>query len=199
MTEPLRSDGASGTGLRPRAARVLVGVCGLLCACVPVAPAVEAPPPPGGLYAMPGDLALARSPDRVRPDHAAELAEAALSLLNPERAGGPDYAGAARMCLMATEVAVPGVEADLLASCHRVAARSALRSGDVELYLEAVDRWDAVATRVERSAGEFAVHAAIRDRLRGDASVPLQDPLLRRVLGTPDPAATTAAAQGSRR
>ena len=160
----------------------------LLVGCVPPPPAVGAPGPPGGLYPMPGDLGLARSPDRIDPQRAAELAEAALFLLNPERSGGPDYAGAARMCLMAVEVAVPGIEDDLESSCYRVAARSALRSGDAQLYVEAVDRWATVASPVERSAGEFAIHAAIRNRLQGAASTSLpSDPLLRRLLaGEPE-------------
>ncbi len=146
-------------------------------------PAVEARPASGALHTMPTDLALARSPDAIDPESAAELAEAALHLLNPLRTGGPDYAGAARMCLMAVDVAAKGIESDLRSSCYRVAARSALRSGDTALYLEAIDRWDAVATQVERSAGEFLVHAAIRDRLRGESELPaISDPLLRRVL-----------------
>ena len=171
-----------------RRARVTLGstlLATALTACVVSPPAVEAPPPPGGLYAMPGDLGQARSPDSIDSRRAPELAEAALFLLNPERPGGPDYAGAARMCLLAVEVAVPNVETDLRSSCFRLAARSALRSGDSQLYIQAVDRWDAVATRVERSAGEFAIHAAIRDRLQGEpASAVPADPLLRRLLET---------------
>jgi len=169
----------------------------LVLACTPGQPSVAARPP-GGLYAMPADLALARSPDRVNAARAAELAEAALFLLNPERPGGPDYAGAARMCLMASDAAVPGVESDLRASCHRVAARSALRSGDKALYIQAVDRWDEVATAIDRSAGEFLVHAAIRDRLRGETGAAVvSDPLLRRVLqpSTAEPTQENAQSQ----
>jgi len=153
-------------------------------ACAPIKPPeVAARPPTGALHAMPSELGLARSPDAVDPNNAAELAEASLHLLDPERTGGPDYAGAARMCLMAVDVAVEGIESDLRSGCLRVAARSALRSGDTGLYLESVDRWDALATNVERSAGEFLVHAAIRDRLRGKPEIPLvADPMLRRVL-----------------
>jgi len=160
-----------------------------MTACAGVKPpAVEARPPSGALHTMPTDLSLARSPDTVNPESAAELAEAALNLLNPLRTGGPDYAGAARMCLMAVDAAVSEVEADLRSSCHRVAARSALRSGDTALYLEAVDRWDTVATKVEHSAGEFLIHAAIRDRLREEGELPaVSDPLLRRVLGSDRP------------
>ncbi len=120
---------------------------------------------PTGLYAMPSDPALALAPADADPDSAAELAEGALYLLRPDLPGGPDYLGAARMCLLAVEVADPAVELDLVRACHRVAARSALRSGDREVYVQAVDRWEAFAPRNERAAGELAIHVTIRDRL----------------------------------
>ena len=127
---------------------------------------------PGGptteLYPMPSDLAQALSPAEADPARPGELAEAALSLLDSERAGGPDYAGAARMCLLAVEMADPREERELRSACQRVAARSALRSGDRELYMEAVSSWEREAPRPERTAGELVVHMAIRDRLRGD-------------------------------
>ncbi len=122
---------------------------------------------PGGLYAMPSDLSRALPPGEADPTRAAELAESALFLLSPERPGGPDYLGAARMCLLAVEVADPEIERDLRRACERVAARSALRSGDRETYLEAVSRWERGAPRNERVAGELAIHLAIRDRLSG--------------------------------
>ena len=40
---------------------------------------------PTGLYAMPADLSRALSPSEADPSRAAELAESALYLLNPER------------------------------------------------------------------------------------------------------------------
>ena len=120
---------------------------------------------PTGLYAMPSDPAQALAPADADPGSAAELAEGALHLLRPDLPGGPDYLGAARMCLLAVEVADPVVERDLIRSCHRVAARSALRSGDREVYVKAVDRWEEHAPRNERAAGELAIHLTIRDRL----------------------------------
>ena len=122
---------------------------------------------PTGLYAMPADLSRALSPSEADPSRAAELAESALYLLNPEQPAGPDYLGAARMCLLASEVADSDVERDLRRACQRVAARSALRSGDRDTYIEAVDRWERDAPRNEHVAGELAIHLAIRDRLRG--------------------------------
>jgi hypothetical protein len=121
------------------------------------------------LYSMPADLGRALPPGAVEPGSPAELAEAALHLLYRERPGGPDYLGAARLCLLAAEAADPRVERDLQRACYRVAARSALRAGDRELYLEAVQRWDHSAPRHERAAGELAIHLAIRDRLSGSA------------------------------
>ena len=121
------------------------------------------------LYPMPADLGRAMSPAEADPGRPAELAEAALHLLNPERAGGPDYAGAARMCLLAIDAAEPFGERELRRACHRTAARSALRSGDRELYREAVNRWEREAPRSERAAGELSVHLAIRDRLEGES------------------------------
>ncbi len=120
---------------------------------------------PTGLYAMPSDPALAIAPADADPDSAPQLAEGALHLLDRSRPAGPDYLGAARMCLLAVEVADPDVERELVRACYRVAARSALRSGDRETYVEAVDRWEEEAPRNERAAGELALHLAIRDRL----------------------------------
>ena len=95
---------------------------------------------PGGptteLHAMPSELARAISPAGADPARPGELAEAALSLLDSERAGGPDYAGAARMCLLAVEISDPREERALRRACQRVAARRALRSGDRELHGE---------------------------------------------------------------
>ena len=122
---------------------------------------------PTGLYAMPADLSRALPPSEADPSRAAELAESALHLLNPEQPGGADYLGAARMCLLAVEVAHGETEGDLRRACQRVAARSALRSGDRETYVEAVNRWERSAPRNERAAGELAIHLAIRDRLIG--------------------------------
>jgi hypothetical protein len=140
------------------AAACLIG----LAAC-----ATSRGPYEGELYAMPGDLDAAMAPEEADPTRAAELAESALYLLDPERAGGPDYLGAARMCLLATEVAEPRIEEDLVAACFRLAARSALRSGDRELYIEAVNAWEDSAPRSQRRVGELAVHRSIRDRLSG--------------------------------
>lgn len=122
-----------------------------------------------GLYSMPADLGRALPPGAADPGNPGELAEAALHLLHPERPGGPDYLGAARLCLLAAEVADSRVERDLQRACYRVAARAALRAGDRELYLDAVQRWDRSAPRHERAAGELAIHLAIRDRLSGSA------------------------------
>lgn len=122
------------------------------------------------IYSMPSDPARALSPAEADPSSAAELAEGALHLLNPDRPGGPDYQGAARLCLLSAEVARLPEERKLRRSCHRVAARSALRSGDREIYLEAVNRWERSAPRNERAAGELAVHLSIRDRLTGRAT-----------------------------
>ena len=120
----------------------------------------------GSLYSMPTDPARALAPEDADPNSAAELAEGALHLLNPERPGGPDYTGAARMCLLSADVAKLPVERHLQRTCFRVAARSALRSGDRDVYLEAVDHWDRNAPRNEKAAGELAIHLAIRDRLK---------------------------------
>ncbi len=120
-----------------------------------------------GLYEMPADLARAMPPGAADPDRAAQLAEAALHLLNPERPGGPDYTGAARICLIAAETADSRVEHDLEMACYRTAARSALRAGDRALYSRAVQRWEDAAPRHERATGELATHLAIRDRLSG--------------------------------
>ncbi len=144
-----------------------VEVLGLAWLALLVAGCATTNTPPGGLYAMPTDLSRALPPDEADPTRAAELAESALFLLNPERAGGPDYLGAARMCLLAVEVADPGIERELQRACERVAVRSALRSGDREIYIEAVNRWERNAPRSESVAGELAIHLAIRDRLSG--------------------------------
>ena len=71
------------------------------------------------------------------------------------------------MCLLAVEVADPQVGRDLLRACYRVAARSGLRSGNREIYVEAVSRWAENAPRHEWSTGELAIHLAIRNRLSG--------------------------------
>ena len=89
----------------------------LLAGCASVRPAP-------GLYSMPSDPAKALSPEDADPSRPGELAEAALHLLDRERSGGPDYAGAARMCLLAGDVADPRVERDLRRACQRLAARS---------------------------------------------------------------------------
>lgn len=150
-------------------------------ACVPIQP--RGPEPiDAGLYQMPNRPSDARSPEEVRPDRAPELAEAALGLLDPKRTGGPDYSGAARMCLMAAEIATP-VERELRGSCYRVAARSALRSGDRQIYLEAVDAWERNASRIEFASGELLIHTAIRNRLRGlPPDNTISDALLRQFL-----------------
>ena len=116
---------------------------------------------------MPSDLADALPPQSADPSSAGQLAEGALYLLNPDNPTGPDYVGAARMCLLAVEVADPHVEGKLRHACLRVAARSALRSGDRETYIQAVGSWEEEASRNERASGELAIHRAIRDRLLG--------------------------------
>jgi hypothetical protein len=134
---------------------------------------------------MPGSPAQARSSDALRTDRAAELAEGALHLLDPKRSGGPDYAAATQLSLMAAELASSPVEAELRAACFRTAARSALRSGDTALYIDAVERWERASNRVERVAGELAIHGAIRARLQGQPlAVEPNDPLLKELLGT---------------
>jgi hypothetical protein len=121
----------------------------------------------GPLYAMPNELSDAIAPERADPENPGELAESALYLLDPERPGGPDYLGAARMCLLAAEVAEPGLEDPLATACYRTAARSALRSGDRDLYVEVVGTWEQRAPRAQQQIGELAVHRSIRDRLTG--------------------------------
>jgi hypothetical protein len=164
---------------------LLAAACaGTLAACARPAPSVSTAPPTDGVFQMPQGPSTARSPDEIRADRPAELAEAALHLVNPERPGGADYTAAARLALLATEQADPRGERDLLISCFRFAARSALRAGDAELYLQIVDRWDQAANEVERVSGELAVHTSIRDRLRGAAPATLpSDVLLQRMLG----------------
>ncbi len=148
----------------------------LLAGCASVRPAP-------GLYSMPSDPAKALSPEDADPSRPGELAEAALHLLDPERTGGPDYAGAARMCLLAGDVADPRVERDLRRACQRLAARSALRAGDRELYIQAVGAWEREASRSEKAAGELFVHLAIRDRLCGQMTGSARIPRdLRRLL-----------------
>ena len=140
---------------------------GLAALCVALAACASTHSADSGLYAMPEDPARAMPPADADPSSAAELAEGALHLLNPERAGGPDFEGAARLCLLSAEMARLPTERQLRRSCYRVAARSALRSGEREIYLLAVDRWERSAARNERAAGELAIHLAIRDRLGG--------------------------------
>ena len=147
--------------LRLRRLGCAVGAAGILaCASTPREGTV--------LYSMPDDPRDALSPQAADPAHAGELAEGALYLLNPELPGGPDYMGAARMCLLAAETADPVLEKQLRYTCHQVAARAALRSGDRDLYMKAIDGWEELATRSQRTTGELAVHRAIRDRLRGE-------------------------------
>jgi hypothetical protein len=122
-----------------------------------------------GLHPMPADPARAMPPGAADPDSAAELAEAALHLLYPDRPGGPDYTGAARLCLISAELADPSVEERLQLACYRTAARSALRAGERDLYEQAVELWELAAPRHERATGELAAHLAIRDRLSGTA------------------------------
>jgi hypothetical protein len=146
---------------------------------------------------MPGSPAQARASDALRSDRAAELAEGALNLLDPQRPGGPDYATAARLSLTAADLATSATEAELRVACFRTAARSALRSGDTALYIDAVERWERASSKAERIAGELAVHAAIRARLQGQAP-PFEpnDPLLKELLaGAPAPAAAQGAAR----
>jgi hypothetical protein len=130
-------------------------------------------------YAMPADLSRARTPEQAAPDSAAELAEAALGLLDPARPGGADLAGAAQLCLLASEVADPQIERELRRACFRTSARSALRSGDRDLYTDVVARWEEAASRSELVAGELVVHRAIRDRLVGNPSSSRVPPELR--------------------
>lgn len=122
---------------------------------------------PTAVHTMPSDLSRALPPAAADPDKPAELAEAALHLLHRDRPGGPDYAGAARLCLMAADSADDVVERDLKLACYRVAARSALRVGERDIYLEAVNGWARRAPRHESATGELAIHIAIRDRLSG--------------------------------
>lgn len=122
---------------------------------------------PTVLYPMPDSPAEALAPQDADPTNPAEIAEGALYLLDPDRPGGPDYLGAARMCLMAAEIAHPEAERELARACYRVAARSALRSGDREMYFQAVGTWEEAASRTQRDSGELALHRAIRDRLQG--------------------------------
>ena len=148
----------------------------LLAACATVPPASE-------LYSMPSDPSKAISPEDADPSLPGELAEAALHLLDPQRSGGPDYAGAARMCLLASEVADPRIERRLRRACQRLATRSALRAGDRELYIKAVGAWERESSRSERAAGELSVHLAVRDRLCGQMTKSARIPRdLRRLL-----------------
>ena len=118
-------------------------------------------------YSMPATAGAARPTSAADPASAAELAEGALALLAPERARGPDYLGAAQLCLLAAEVADPQSERTLALACLRLAVRSALKAGQRQTYLRAVDAWDAMASTHEGVAGELRLHLAIRDRLRG--------------------------------
>jgi len=127
---------------------------------------------PHGLHRMPADLADAHMPEHAGAERPADLAEGALHLLDPDRPGGPDYTGAARLCLIAAESARMPIERELRVACYRVAARSALRSGERDLYVTAVQRWEDSAPRHERVAGELAVHLAIRDGLAGAGTTP---------------------------
>ena len=148
----------------------------LLVGCATVGPGTE-------LYSMPSDPGKALSPEDADPSRPGELAEAALHLLDPERSGGPDYAGAARLCLLVSEVADPSAERELRHACQRLAARSALRAGDRELYIEAVGAWERDASRSEKAAGELSVHLAVRDRLCGQMTRSTRIPReLRRLL-----------------
>ena len=149
---------AKGTGARAGLAATLIF---LGVACVTSPRAREST-----LHRMP-TLSEALEPHLADPSNAAELAEGALHLLDPARPGGPDYTASARMCLRTAEAADLRVERELRDACLRLAARSALRSGDRELYVEVVDCWEAKARSHERESGELAVHRAIRDRLQG--------------------------------
>lgn len=134
------------------------------------------------VHTMPADPALAMTPGEADPESAAELAEAALHLLNAERAGGPDYVGAARLCLLSAKAAVLPTERELQRSCLATAARSSLRAGNRDMYLEAVDCWEDVSHPHERAAGELSIHLSIRDELRGNPDGPNRAPGLRRLL-----------------
>lgn len=161
------------------------GSTGLLLAlALGISACATAEPVDRTVYSMPADMTRALPPADANPDSAAELAEGALHLLNPARPGGPDYSAAARMCLLSAEVARLPTERHLQRSCYRVAARSALRSGDRDMYLEAIERWERTAPRNERTAGELALHLAIRDRLdeRETGSGARVPPELRRLL-----------------
>ena len=109
----------------------IVPKLGVAALCIALAACASTQGSDAGLYAMPEDPARAMPPADADPTSAAELAEGALHLLNPERAGGPDYEGAARMCLLSAEVARLPTEKQLQRTCYRVAARSALRSGEL--------------------------------------------------------------------
>lgn len=155
-----------------------------LSACAPLTPPVSSAPTEAS-YRMPGTPAQARSSDQLRTDRPAELAEGALHLLDPQRPGGPDYAGAARLSLMAADLASAPSEGELRVACFRTAARSALRAGDTALYIDAVERWERASSRADRVAGELAVHGAIRARLQGQApAIEPSDPLLKQLLGS---------------
>ena len=134
------------------------------------------------VHTMPSDPALAMAPGEADPNSAAELAEAALHLLNLERAGGPDFGGAARLCLLSAKAAVLPAERELQRTCLATAARSALRAGDRDTYLEAVECWEDVSHPHERAAGELSIHLSIRDQLRGDPGNPRRAPALDRLL-----------------
>ena len=182
MTQQVPRPGASAL---PPMSRALAAVTMLLAclACAPLTPPVSSAPASEASYRMPGSPAQARSSDALGSDRAADLAEGSLHLLDPQRPGGPDYAGAARLSLLAAERASSASEAELRVACFRTAARSALRSGDTDLYIDAVERWERASSRAERAAGELAVHSAIRARLQGQAPpVEPSDPLLRQLL-----------------
>ena len=136
---------------------------------------------PRSLYSMPAP-AQAMAPGEADPESAAELAEAALHLLDIERPGGPDYAGAARLCMLSAQAAILPTERELQRSCLATAARSALRAGDRDTYLEAVDCWEDVSHPHERAAGELSIHLTIRDQLRGAPGHHHGPPALERLL-----------------
>ena len=184
---------------RPSLSLVRLGVA-LACvasACAPLNPPVSSGAPSEASYRMPSSPAQARAADALRSDRAAELAEGALNLLDPQRPGGPDYATAARLSLTAADLATSASEAELRVACFRTAARSALRSGDTALYIDAVERWERASSKAERIAGELAVHASIRARLQGQApEFEPSDPLLKQLLvGGPAPATAQGAAR----
>lgn len=187
---------------RDRASRPWVRLSALLAclstaACAPLTPPVSSVGPTEATYRMPASPGQARSPDALSPDRAAELAEGALNLLDPQRPGGPDYAAAARLSLLAADLATSPTEAELRTACFRTAARSALRSGDTALYIDAVERWERASSRPERVAGELAVHGAIRARLQGQvAAVEPNDPLLKQLLDTAPPGPVSAQGGG---